>query len=137
MRKEPLLIDCLPERMYPPTPVSSRYLKLLQTGAREWELEGRYRAWLDGLESVPSRERGPEYYTSPSGNHIKVKGLLHVIKASWLRPRRSRLLYSKSVCLSGILKRLTDRTTSTYVRDNWMQRQSMNSPRMRVEAPSA
>ncbi|BDA50341.1 hypothetical protein COCOBI_16-0170 [Coccomyxa sp. Obi] len=57
----------IPEGM----PPADRYLKLLQDGAREWRLDSGYSAWLDSLPSVPSRSRGPDYYTSPSGAPVK------------------------------------------------------------------
>lgn len=52
-----------------------RYLKLLQDGAHEWKLDSNYSAWLDSLPSVPSRDRGAEYFTSPAGRPIKVQSL--------------------------------------------------------------
>ncbi|EIE22916.1 hypothetical protein COCSUDRAFT_53699 [Coccomyxa subellipsoidea C-169] len=52
-------------------PPSDRYLKLLQDGAHEWNLDSKYTAWLDSLPSVHSRDRGADYYTSPTGNAIK------------------------------------------------------------------
>lgn len=57
--------------VYLPT-LPRRYLKLLQDGAREWQLDSSYTDWLDSLPSVPSRSRGPDYYTSPSGAPVKV-----------------------------------------------------------------
>ena len=50
-----------------------RYLKLLQSGAHEVDLNPEYTAWLDGLDYVPNRERGQEYYTAPDGSKVKVR----------------------------------------------------------------
>ena len=56
-----------------PTGLLRRYLKLLQTGAQEWNLDSDFTAWLLGMPCVDQRARGPEYYTSPEGAPVKGK----------------------------------------------------------------
>ena len=41
-----------------------------QTGARDWALNTDYCAWLEGLASIDARDRGDEYYHSPSGEKL-------------------------------------------------------------------
>ena len=59
------------ERAATDTGAACRYLKLLQTGAHEWKLDGSFTAWLDSMPSVDQRARGPEYYTAPEGSAVK------------------------------------------------------------------
>jgi len=50
-------------------PPITRYLSLLQMGARDWQLDKSYCQFLDDLTSVDSRERGHEYYSSLDGKN--------------------------------------------------------------------
>ncbi len=52
-----------------------RYLKLLQSGAHEANLDQEYTAWLDDMACVPNKERGDDYYTAPDGTKVKVSQL--------------------------------------------------------------
>ena len=51
--------------------VLTRYLRLLQDGAREFQLDAAYREWLDALLSVDSRQRGTQYWTSEDGRPLR------------------------------------------------------------------
>lgn len=55
----------LPSGSLPPP---ARYLGLLCTGARDWSMDARYTAWLDGMPRLPNNHRGPEYYDNPGGS---------------------------------------------------------------------
>lgn len=50
-----------------------RYLKLLQSGAHETDLDHDYTEWLNEMACVPNKERGDEYYTAPDGSKVKVE----------------------------------------------------------------
>jgi len=45
---------------------TDRYVKLIQTGAKQMGIDASYRKWLDQIPSVPDKERGQEYYQTQS-----------------------------------------------------------------------
>lgn len=48
-----------------------RYLNLLRQGAENWQLDKRYRSWLNNLHSIDARERGDAYYQDLAGQPLK------------------------------------------------------------------
>lgn len=54
-----------------PNTHTHRYLELLREGAQHWKLDGRYTSWLlQHPDLADSGDRGPAYYTSPTGQPL-------------------------------------------------------------------
>jgi len=47
-----------------------RYHNLILRGAKEWNLNRNYVSWLESLECIPFRSRGPLYWRTPEGVRI-------------------------------------------------------------------
>ena len=74
---------------------TDRYIRLIQTGAKQMEIDASYRAWLDQIPSVRDNGRGQEYYETQSaaaeaGLHQRSERMKAPKKAPQARQKRIR-----------------------------------------------